>query len=230
MKKTFIKTVATLGIGMMIGSATLAAAAPSTVQAVLTKFSLSVNGHEQKLENDPLVYNGKTYLPVREVAEITGYKLNYDNKSKSIKLESKEDTVVNDTPTTTPKPTSTPAKNGETIDVGDFKIKVNGVTYEKEFSGFVAGKDEEFAVINFDVFITKEPVYELNWTPVRFIETFKLESGKELRGSSFTTDKIKTNEWSNVNVVMTVNEGNKVSEVYISDPVQKKVTDYKVSF
>lgn len=230
MKKSFVKTVATLGIGMVIGSATLASAAPSTVQAVLTKFSFSVNGQEQKLESDPLVYNGKTYLPVREVAEITGYKLNYDNKSKSIKLESKEDTVVNDNTTTTPKPASTPAKNGETIDVGDFKIKVNSVTYEKEFSGFVAGKDEEFAVINFDVFITKEPVYELNWTPVRFIETFKLDSGKELRGSSFTTDKIKTNEWSNVNVVMTVNEGSKVSEVYISDPVQKKVTDYKVSF
>ncbi|ASA21900.1 stalk domain-containing protein [Paenibacillus donghaensis] len=86
MKKAIIGLVA----GMLIGSAGMAAAATTqTVQAVFAKFTLSVDGQKQTLKNDPLVYKGTTYLPVREVAEMTGYGLEYDNTKKSIDLKSK---------------------------------------------------------------------------------------------------------------------------------------------
>ncbi|WP_179086922.1 stalk domain-containing protein [Paenibacillus sp. FSL E2-0274] len=91
MKKAIIGLVA----GMLIGSAGMAAAATTqTVQAALAKFTFSVDGQKQTLKNDPLVYKGTTYLPVREVAEMTGYGLEYDNTKKSIDLKSKGGTVV----------------------------------------------------------------------------------------------------------------------------------------
>ncbi|WP_339814502.1 stalk domain-containing protein [Paenibacillus sp. FSL R5-0928] len=94
MKKAIIGLVA----GMLIGSAGMAAAATTpTVQAALAKFTFSVDGQKQTLKNDPLVYKGTTYLPVREVAEITGYGLEYDNTKKSIDLKSKGGTGVSAT-------------------------------------------------------------------------------------------------------------------------------------
>lgn len=90
MKKMIIGLVA----GMLIGSATAAVAATSpTVQAVVSKYAISVDGQQQTLKSDPLVYNGTTYLPVREVAGLTGYDLQFDAKSKKIDLQSKAEGV-----------------------------------------------------------------------------------------------------------------------------------------
>ncbi|MEK3658187.1 stalk domain-containing protein [Paenibacillus sp. FSL F4-0236] len=98
MKKAIIGLVA----GMLIGSAGMAAAATTqTVQAALAKFTFSVDGQKQTIKNDPLVYKGTTYLPVREVAEMTGYGLEYDNTKKSIDLKSKGGNIVS-TQTWTP--------------------------------------------------------------------------------------------------------------------------------
>lgn len=94
LKKAIIGLVA----GMLIGSAGMAAAATTqTVQVALAKFTFSVDGQKQTLKNDPLVYKGTTYLPVREVAEMTGYGLEYDNTKKSIDLKSKGGSTVKDT-------------------------------------------------------------------------------------------------------------------------------------
>ncbi|AIQ69522.1 stalk domain-containing protein [Paenibacillus graminis] len=91
MKKAIIGLVA----GMLIGSAGMAAAATTpTVQAVLAKFTISIDGQKQTLKNDPLVYKGTTYLPVREVAEMTGYALEFDNSKKFIDFKSKGGTNV----------------------------------------------------------------------------------------------------------------------------------------
>lgn len=91
MKKTIIGLV----VGMLIGSAGMAAAATTqSVQAALAKFTISIDGQKQTLKNDPLIYKGTTYLPVREVAEMTGYALDYDNTKKSIDLKSKGGTSV----------------------------------------------------------------------------------------------------------------------------------------
>ncbi|SPY16901.1 Uncharacterised protein [Paenibacillus polymyxa] len=88
MKKMIIGLVA----GMLIGSATAAVAATSpTVQAVVSKYAITVDGQQQTLKSDPLVYKGTTYLPVREVAGLTGYDLQFDAKSKKIDLQSKSE-------------------------------------------------------------------------------------------------------------------------------------------
>ncbi|MNO28117.1 hypothetical protein D3C76_180030 [compost metagenome] len=93
--KRFVRTFATLVIGMALGTATIAAAAPGTVEAVITKFKIVVNGQEAQLQNSPLVVNGTTYLPVREVASILNADLKYNGTSKSIELSTKGDVSMN---------------------------------------------------------------------------------------------------------------------------------------
>lgn len=82
------KTAIALTLGLLIGSAGTAMAATSdTVQAVFAKFNFMVNGAEKKLAVDPLVVDGTSYLPVREVAGLLGYQLDYDPESRTIKLD-----------------------------------------------------------------------------------------------------------------------------------------------
>jgi hypothetical protein len=82
------KTVAALTLGLLIGSAgTAVAATNDTVQAVFAKFNFIVNGSEKKLATDPLVVDGTSYLPVREVAGLLGFGLEYDADSRTIKLD-----------------------------------------------------------------------------------------------------------------------------------------------
>lgn len=80
-----------LVLGMMIGSATVAAAAPGAVQAVITKLTFSVDGQNKNLKSTPLVYNGTTYLPVREVSGMLGYDLDFNSKSGKIDFKTKGD-------------------------------------------------------------------------------------------------------------------------------------------
>ncbi|MNR93703.1 hypothetical protein D3C72_510080 [compost metagenome] len=93
MKKMIIGLV----LGMMIGSATVAAAAPGTVQAVIAKLSFFVDGQSKSLKSAPLVYNGTTYLPVREVSGMLGYNLDFNSKSGKIDFKSKGDSNVTTT-------------------------------------------------------------------------------------------------------------------------------------
>lgn len=87
--KTFFKTITTLILGMALGSATLAAAAPATVKAVIADFKIIVNGETKALSKSPIVVDGTTYLPVREVANLVGVDLNYDVANKKIELSTK---------------------------------------------------------------------------------------------------------------------------------------------
>lgn len=78
------RVIASLAIGMLIGSATVAAAAPNTVQATIAKFKILVDGETKTGTTNQLVYNGTTYVPIREVGGLLGYETKYDGKLKQI--------------------------------------------------------------------------------------------------------------------------------------------------
>lgn len=93
------KLVLGLLVGLMIGSAGTAFAAQNQyVQAVFSKFTLLVNGEYRNLEQDPLVYNGYTYLPVRTVSELLNYELNYNADTKTIILNARHSVPVVEEP------------------------------------------------------------------------------------------------------------------------------------
>ncbi|MEN1985973.1 stalk domain-containing protein [Paenibacillus hubeiensis] len=223
MKKSLFKTVVTLGIGMMIGSATLAAAAPSTVNAILTKFSFAVDGKEQNLQSDTLVYNGKTYLPIREVAQMTGYKLIYDKEQKKIEFETIGESFLNNNSSTPPSTTSQPQTKiynvGDVVKTPYFDIKVTGVRYDSSFNDSPAGEGATYAIVEFDVLVKKEPTPFPKWASINFIDIYTLDTGVEYMGGTIASGNITVNEWSSVSVGKLVKPGVKVSDVKISDPI-----------
>ncbi|MBE1446778.1 copper amine oxidase N-terminal domain-containing protein [Paenibacillus sp. OAS669] len=85
------KIILPLSIGVMIGlTATTVSAASESVQAAIAQFVFKVNGEEKELKNSPLVVDGTSYLPVREVAALLGYELDYDEATRTIQLDPKK--------------------------------------------------------------------------------------------------------------------------------------------
>jgi hypothetical protein len=84
------KLILGLVIGMMIGSiTTVTAASLGEVTAVFANFIIKVNGQVKQLDRDvtPLVYEGSSYLPVRAMANIVGFDVDYVEESRTIELK-----------------------------------------------------------------------------------------------------------------------------------------------
>ncbi|WP_186320191.1 stalk domain-containing protein [Paenibacillus sp. Y412MC10] len=82
------KLIVGLTVGMLIGSATVALASPSTVQATLQKYRIVINGKTQSSTTNQLSYKGTTYVPIREAAKLFHYTTNYNSKANSIEFTS----------------------------------------------------------------------------------------------------------------------------------------------
>ncbi|WP_010271338.1 stalk domain-containing protein [Paenibacillus senegalensis] len=111
MKKMIIGLVA----GLMIGTAgTALAATTQQVQALFAKFNLSIDG-QGLVEIEPLVYDGTSYLPVREVANLLGYDVDYEHSNRLITL---------DTPVDEPQAGSIkePAKGGTKVNATEINM------------------------------------------------------------------------------------------------------------
>jgi hypothetical protein len=63
-------------------------AADATMKAISVKFKIMVSGAEVKLEKDPVVIDGSTYLPVRALSDALGQYVKWDDASKTISLTS----------------------------------------------------------------------------------------------------------------------------------------------
>ncbi|MEK8130597.1 copper amine oxidase N-terminal domain-containing protein [Paenibacillus filicis] len=82
------KVIFALSLGLLIGSATSALAATNeTVQATVTKFVIKVNGTEKTLQTSPIVVDGSSYLPVREVAGLLGAEVDYEDATRTISFK-----------------------------------------------------------------------------------------------------------------------------------------------
>lgn len=83
MKKLIIGLV----LGVLIGSASVTLAAEGDeVTAIFAKFNLVINGQAKDLDEVPLVYNGTSYLPVRNLANLVGYDVTYKADNRTIEL------------------------------------------------------------------------------------------------------------------------------------------------
>ena len=213
---------------MMIGSASLAAAAPSTVQALLTKFSFSIDGQEQNLKSDPLVYNGKTYLPVRDVAEITGYDLKFDNKTKSIELKSKSSLIETSTPTLD-EAKEKQIKINETVTQDNMTLKLKGLSYADFIPyepGAAAGsypqEGYKFAVIDFEILINAEPKGKFDWYSIDFFD-FATVNGKKIdTANAFADYNVSPNKLKSVQITVSIPKELTVSSISFKNPSSNK--------
>lgn len=86
-----------LCIGLLLGFSTVSFAQSDYVQAVFSKFNFEINGEKIKLNSDPLVHEGRTYLPVRDLLETLGYEVDYIDETRTIAADlRREDFKMND--------------------------------------------------------------------------------------------------------------------------------------
>lgn len=74
-------------IGLLIGTAGTALASSDYIQAKFSEFNLRVNGSEVELDNQPLVVEGTTYWPIRELSEYLGFEIDYEGSTRTIVVE-----------------------------------------------------------------------------------------------------------------------------------------------
>jgi len=91
------KFISGLIIGLILATATSVTAAGG-ILAQFADFNLVVNGQAKVLQTKPLIYNGTSYLPVREIANLVGYDVAYKADSRTIELNTS--TVHVDSPKT----------------------------------------------------------------------------------------------------------------------------------
>ena len=106
-----------LMLGLIIGatlSATVAIAAPQLVEIVFG-VRVSVDGQIVHFEDDmrPFVLDGRTFLPVRAMADIVGLNVDFNEATNTVVLTSGAGNVVTPTPVPTPQPTPPPVINRE---------------------------------------------------------------------------------------------------------------------
>lgn len=235
MKKKFVKTVATLALGMMIGSATIAAAAPGTIQAVLSKFSFVVDGQKQTLKSDPIVYKGTTYLPVREVAEMLNAEVSsFDNKTKKIELKTNGSQKQTNTQSSPNESNAAQLilklKLNETATKGDMALKVKNVSYTNFIpsepgatSGMIAEKGSKFAIIEFEASLNAEPTDRFAWGGLDFFDHAVIGGKKISSATSYDHNNLYTGETKTIQVSLSLPETMSLTSVTFKDPSNSKI-------
>jgi len=89
------KLIIALSLGLIIGMASTVSAQSETVEAIFSKFNIIINGEYKELQTDPLVYQGTTYVPLREIGNLFGYDVTYKADTKTIELNQSETNVLN---------------------------------------------------------------------------------------------------------------------------------------
>ncbi len=54
------------------------------INVIETDFKVKINGYERKLDNPVIVYEGISYLPVREISELLNLEVNWEDTSKTV--------------------------------------------------------------------------------------------------------------------------------------------------
>lgn len=70
------------------------AAVGDKVEAMFANFNLVINGQVKSMDTTPLVYNGTSYLPVREISNLVGYDVTYKADSRTIELSNGSKSVT----------------------------------------------------------------------------------------------------------------------------------------
>jgi hypothetical protein len=94
--KSDLKVIFGALAGFMIGGFTVVGA-NQAIQAIQnTEIKVSLNGQVQEFKDEttgekqyPITYHDRTYLPLRNVAQLSGLNVDYDNKTNTALLTNK---------------------------------------------------------------------------------------------------------------------------------------------
>lgn len=109
-------------VGFVLGAlifGSMTAFANDEVRAKLTDIKLMVNGQLVELENKVMAVEGRSYLPVREVANLVGYDVDYNDATRTIILNKKQEEDVQNTDQSNNPPKNHEQNNNVIEGLGD---------------------------------------------------------------------------------------------------------------
>nr|WP_315022875.1 stalk domain-containing protein [uncultured Aminipila sp.] len=145
------KFIAGLIVGLMFTSTV--SFASQGISATFGNFNFLVNGQAKSINTQPIVYNGTSYLPVREISSMLGYNVDYQSDTRTIKL------------------TNSPQDNSNTNTVkGDSKefvilnelFKISDISASCDGKVLTLIKSSSPKKITFDIPSTKDGIYTIN--------------------------------------------------------------------
>lgn len=182
MKKLLILTTSILTIAL---SSTIFANSVSKMIEVYTAPN-AIYVNNTAITTDSFLYEGTTYVPLRDITEAMGANVNFDGDNKRIDITSSSNIAVKPNPDTTTDNDNTTATTGNIVDFDGFTITF-GTDYkwtkvENQFSD-LDGKDVFLVPIN--IKNNTGETASLNM----FYYTFFGPSGNELDSVSFYIDE-----------------------------------------
>jgi len=147
------KFIAGLIVGLLFTN-TFAFAGDS-ISAAFAKFNFVINGQAKTVDTQPIVYNGTSYLPVRELSTMLGYDVDYKADTRTIELKTASQIA--------------PSSNQNNSVISNNFIDLNTLSdnygistlWGNEAHVFFKGSIETSKKINFDVPSIKDGIYTI---------------------------------------------------------------------
>jgi len=97
---------AVLTFTVMTAIPVLGRVAQETITVNFNSIRIAVNGQHVQTEFEPFIFQGRTYLPVRDVANATGFDVTWEDATNTVHLTARENlSVIPDYPAHQPAPT-----------------------------------------------------------------------------------------------------------------------------
>lgn len=77
-----------LTFGVMLSFPSIAQVGESAIKAYYNNIKIVVDGKQVVTENEPFIYEGRTYLPVRDIGNALNKNINWDNNTKTVSIDS----------------------------------------------------------------------------------------------------------------------------------------------
>lgn len=211
-------------VGLMLTTVTFASS--EYIQVMFTDFNFVINGRQQKLETKPLLYNGTSYLPVREISNLLGYDITYKADTKTIVLNSSDQNKTN---TIGVSPHNKTYQIGEKIQLDEIEITISSIEYLDKVGSFLANPDEVFAVVNFEVFTKFKPMDNFYWTSNQFVSSLNIEDiSISTINSTGETSKVYPVKDNKAMVFTSIPVDKKLTSVSVYSPISKLPVDVMV--
>jgi len=95
---------AILATVLMSVTPVFARAVHETITVTFNNINIAVNGRQVQTEFEPFIFQGRTYLPVRDVAAIMGYEATWEDATNTVHLTSRDISIAPDYPAHQPAP------------------------------------------------------------------------------------------------------------------------------
>lgn len=129
--------------------------AATNLTATVSNLKIIVNGEEKTLAEKPVVINNRTYLPVRDIGDVTGY--NVDYKSGVVSLNNTDQNSTNGANSISDDNSESPKfefkKLPITVTSDDISVTVNSVTlgeYSTDFNVTIQNNSDKDAQVRYD--------------------------------------------------------------------------------